>query len=300
MKSYIIIFLMICVNPLQALAQGIQAEYKLYLDNAYSALSEGRVEDAQKSYNVYMKMTGETDKELESLIKLKQSEGEKKSAAASSQTVVIRKTTYMRVKGTEIDHEWVDLGLSVKWATCNIGATNPEDKGDYFAWGENVTKKDYDSDHYKHYNLFAKKKYVTDKGAGLVGNGKVDGKTSLDPEDDAAHVKWGGKWRMPTKAEFEELRTECTWKWTTVNGMYGYEITSNKPGYTNCSIFLPASGYHDGKELSGKNTQGRYWSNTLDTSGSQSDAWFLFFKASDICLTSFFRSSGLTIRPVCQ
>lgn len=128
-------------------------------------------------------------------------------------TVYIHDTVYIESSGSsdntetsgmENGHEWVDLGLSVKWATCNVGAIQPEEFGDYFAWGEVETKAIYNWDTYKYYDDFNLTKYTSN-----------DSKTVLDPEDDAATVNWGGAWRMPTKAEQDELRNNCTWDWTT-------------------------------------------------------------------------------------
>lgn len=117
--------------------------------------------------------------------------------------------------GTINGHEWIDLGLSVKWATCNVGASKPEDYGDYYAWGETTTKSDYDWDTYKWckgtYDTMTK--YCTDSYYGTVDN-----RTTLTSSDDVATVKWGSKWRMPTKEEMKELDEDCTWTWTTQNG----------------------------------------------------------------------------------
>ena len=103
----------------------------------------------------------------------------------------------------ENDHEYVDLGLpsGLKWATCNVGATAPEEYGNYYAWGENTPKDNYDWDTYK---------LTTDGGTTFTKYNGTDGKTTLDPEDDAAAVNWGGKWRMPTDDEWTELRENCT------------------------------------------------------------------------------------------
>ena len=90
-------------------------------------------------------------------------------------------------------------------------------------------------------------------------------KTVLDPEDDAAHVNWGGSWRMPTKAELYELRTNCTWTWTTINGIKGYKVQSNKSGYTDRWIFLPAAGCRSGTFLRSVGSYGLYWSSSLNT-----------------------------------
>ena len=125
--------------------------------------------------------------------------------------------------------EYVDLGLSVKWATFNVGATSPEDYGDYFAWGETEPKEEYSMATYKHY----------DKSTGKYIKYNSDSLTMLEPEDDAAHVNWGGKWRMSTKEEMNELIANCTWTWRQNNGIGGYEVT----GPNGNSIFLPAAGY---------------------------------------------------------
>lgn len=132
-------------------------------------------------------------------------------------------------------HEYVDLGLpsGIKWATCNIGATSPEEYGDYFAWGETTPTTDDSWSSYKYCNgsINTLTKYCTSSSYGTVDN-----KTILEPEDDAAHVNWGGDWRMPTKEEQDELRNNCTWTWTTMNGVNGYRVT----GTNGNSIFFPA------------------------------------------------------------
>lgn len=282
MRRFLLVYIIIALYSFQIIAQ---EDYARYLNSAYSTLNEGKIEDAQRQYNVFKRMTNKNDPVFESLLKEKQEE---------------INTPSKNTSGVENGHKWVDLGLSVKWATCNVGASKPEYAGDYYAWGEVVTKREYNSDNYKHSGLFAIKKYVTDKGKGLVGNGKVDGKSSLDSEDDVAHVKWGGTWRIPTKEELEELRVECTWKWTYNNGVYGCEVTSNKAGFKDCSIFIPASGYKTGKDLRNNNEIGYFWSNTLETDGSQSSAWRLAFDDFDANVTYMFRSRGLPIRPVCK
>ena len=134
-------------------------------------------------------------------------------------------------------HEYVDLGLSVKWATMNVGATSPEEYGYYFAWGETEPKDYYHSSTYKwcngSYNNLTK--YCIDSDFGTVDN-----KTVLDLADDAAHINWGGAWRMPTVEEQQELLNNCTWTWTTQNGVNGYLVTSKKNGN---SFFLACSGF---------------------------------------------------------
>ena len=173
----------------------------------------------------------------------------------------------------------VDLGLSVKWANCNVGANSPEDYGSYFAWGETEPKSTYNWSTYFDSNY---DKYAIDK------------KTLLDPEDDAAHVNWGGDWRMPTKAEQDELRTNCTWTWTTQNGVKGYKVTSKVNGNF---IFLPAAGYRYDSSLNLVGSYGYYWSSSLY--GNYSDyAYFLGFFSSNVDWDYYYRYSGLSVRAV--
>ena len=191
--------------------------------------------------------------------------------------------------------EYVDLGLSVKWATCNVGATKPEESGDYFAWGETEPKSTYNWSTYKWCNgsKTTLTKYNTKSDYGYVDN-----KTELEASDDAASVNWGGAWRMPTQAEQNELRTECTWEWTTQNGVYGYKVTSNKAGYTDKSIFLPGTGYRYDSSLSSGVSDGYYWSSSLDTD-NPGYAYRLFFYSEYVLWNTESRYYGLSVRPVC-
>lgn len=148
----------------------------------------------------------------------------------------------------------VDLGLSVKWACCNVGASSPEEYGGHYAWGETEEKSDYDWNAYKWCKDWNMTKYCTDSSRGTV-----DGKTLLEPSDDVAHVKWGGSWRMPTLDEINELRSNCTWKWTSQNGVNGQLVT----GPNGNSIFLPAAGCRYGTDLDGRGSYGSYWYATL-------------------------------------
>lgn len=151
-------------------------------------------------------------------------------------------------------HEYVDLGLSVLWATCNVGAEQMSDVGSWFAWGETVNKSLGVLANYKYYAKSTETttdsqgaevtnqytgytKYVTKSSKGYKGF--YDGKTVLDIEDDAAHVNWGGNWRTPTCTETSELYDYCTWTKTTINGRAGYKVTSKKDGYTDKYIFIP-------------------------------------------------------------
>ena len=209
--------------------------------------------------------------------------------------------------------EAVDLGLSVKWATCNVGATKPEEYGDYFAWGETEPyyedgyAQEYPQSHWKEgksagYN-WSTYKWCSGSSTTLTKYNTVDNKTTLDPEDDVAHVKWGAIWRMPTIAEQEELINNCTWTWyssgnSEFGGVAGYKVTSNKEGYTDRFIFLPAAGYRNVTDLSDVGSGSNYWSSSLRTD-SPNYAWGIGFNSSSVVAYIINRYYGLSVRPVC-
>ena len=197
--------------------------------------------------------------------------------------------------------EYVDLGLSAKWATYNVGATKPEEYGEYYAWGETESKSDYSWLTYKYrisgdtYDNVKFNKYVSYSSSGIVDN-----KVLLDNVDDVAYVKWGGSWHIPTVVEMVELYDNCTWTWTTQNGINGYLITSKVIGYTDCSIFLPAAGFRNDTLLNDAGGKGKYWSRNLDKS---MDTWpWNYTFCSDYTVLgagSDDRSIGCSVRPVC-
>ncbi|MGM9818983.1 MAG: hypothetical protein ACI30B_08415 [Paludibacteraceae bacterium] len=201
--------------------------------------------------------------------------------------------------GSENGHGYVDLGLpsGTKWATCNVGATKPEEYGNYYAWGETTPKDDYDWSTYKYGSDYDElTKYCTDSDYGK--DGFADYKTVLDPEDDAARANWGGAWRMPTKEECEELLDNCTLKWVYSykgTGVAGLIVTSNINGN---SIFLPAAGYRYGGDLDGAGDCGYYRSSSLYTGGPDV-AWQLVgFYSDDVFGGSNYRFFGHSVRPV--
>ena len=188
----------------------------------------------------------------------------------------------------------VDLGLSVKWATCNVGASKPEEYGDYFAWGETEPKSTYDWSTYKYCNgsALSLTKYNTKSNYGIVDN-----KTTLELSDDAARANWGGSWRMPTAAELTELRLQCIWTWTTQNGVNGYKVTSKSNGN---SIFLPATGYRYVSSHYEAGSGGYYWSSSLDTDYFPYEAYYLGFTSISVGWGGDnTRCCGLSVRPVC-
>ncbi len=199
-------------------------------------------------------------------------------------------------QNTENGHEYVDLGLpsGTKWATCNVGATAPEGYGGYYAWGETTTKDTYSWGTYKWCSkgtYDSQTKYCTNSAYGTV-----DSKRVLDPEDDAAHVNWGGAWRMPTDAEWTELRENCTWTWTTLNGINGYEVKSKKEGNDN-SIFLSAASTYGESSITSVGTSGNYWSNALYTN-APSQAYYVYFDSQGVSRKNSYRLNGRSVRPV--
>ncbi len=189
----------------------------------------------------------------------------------------------------------VDLGLpsGTLWATCNVGASSPEEHGVYYAWGETTTKKTYSWSTYAH----GTSNYDLTKYNIAESRGTVDNKTVLDPEDDAATQNWGGDWRMPTMEEQYELMNNCTWTWTSKNGVNGYKVK----GTNGNSIFLPVTGYRNDSSLSNTGLYGYYWSSSLYTS-TPSYAYELFFDSGNYgkCSSSQKRCDGRIVRPVCS
>jgi len=238
---------------------------------------------------------------------------------ATAQGIVVNKTDGTKVyyKASEVlsvgvygygeepepdpsDHEWVDLGLpsGTLWATCNVGATKPEEYGDYFAWGETVGynggKTSFSWSTYKYCSGSSTTiwKYCTSSSYGTVDN-----KTELEPLDDAATANWGEAWQMPSIDQFRELinSSYTTTEWTTINGVYGRKITSK----SNLKyVFLPAAGYRDEASLSSTGSYGGYWSRSLYTSSSRY-AYYLYFSSGNID-TDYYGSRyfGRSVRPV--
>ena len=224
-------------------------------------------------------------------------------------------------------HEWIDLGLSVKWATCNIGASSPGEPGDYFAWGETEPKSEYSWENYKFwvsgkymkatfnkycsgheqnqeklvqtskfswFNIFSKSNTLQKK-QDQIGN-----KLCLDLSDDAAHANWGSPWRLPTKKELDELVAECIWESALLDKMRCYKVTSNRNG--NC-IFLPLSGLRMDNKIQSLDYVGHCWSSSLKTDETYTAYGINFgysstFESDMVGWSSESRSYGLPVRPV--
>ena len=174
----------------------------------------------------------------------------------------------------------VDLGLSVCWAGWNVDASSPEGYGNYYAWGETTTKSNYTQSSYQYFD-----------GSNYVNIGSNISGTQYD----VARAQWGGSWRMPTKAEFQELKERCTWTWTTYNNVNGYKVT----GPNGNSIFLPAVGCRLSTKLDYRGSQGYYWSGSL-YEGYQSNAYVLSFHSGGRLVDYKWREYGRTVRPVCN
>ncbi len=188
------------------------------------------------------------------------------------------------VSGSSNGHDYVDLGLSVRWATCNVGADSPEEYGDYFAWGETQPKSEYNWRGYK---------WCEGSDNTLTKYCTEDNKTILELSDDAANANWGGSWRMPTKAERDELYAECTWILTNQKGVIGYTVI----GPNGNGIFLPAAGYRDNSDLDDVASCGYYWSSSLDVYYSY-HAYQLYFLSYGVYSDSYNRHRGQSVRPV--
>ena len=199
-------------------------------------------------------------------------------------------TCTVTVKSTS-KYEAVDLSLSVRWATMNIGASAPEDYGDYFAWGETEPKVIYN---WSTYTWCKGSSSTLTKYNTSSSHGTVDSKTVLELEDDAARANWGGDWRMPTMEEMTELIENCTWEWTTQNKVVGYKVT----GPNGHSVFLPAAGYRWNDRRYGTGSSGRYWSSSLDPD-YDSNACRLDFASGSTSWSHDYRYDGLSVRAVC-
>ena len=184
-------------------------------------------------------------------------------------------------------HEYVDLGLpsGLKWATCNVGASTPEEYGDYYAWGEIGTKTSYSESNSSTYG-----KSLTE----LRNAGIIDGSNRLTLSHDAARANWGGTWRMPTYPECKELMNKCTWTWTTQNSVTGYKVT----GPNGRSIFLPAAGWHVGSLFFGLGNGGDYWSSTVINDSHCANG--INSGIGGLYRGSFYRESGRSVRPVSE
>ena len=178
---------------------------------------------------------------------------------------------------------YVDLGRGTKWATCNLGASAPEEYGNYYAWGETSVKSSYSWNNYLWGKQFSLTKYKS-------------GGNSLELADDVANATLGSNWRMPTPAEVNTLVSDCTWSWKTNyngSGKNGYVVT----GTNGKSIFLPAAGYRKESSLNGVGTNGYYWTSRVSFEDN-AHANTIAFTSSGPSLSNYSRYVGLPVRAV--
>ena len=241
---------------------------KIYVDNNYVGLSPITTSLAFGSHTIKAERDG---KAVSKTITVSQYGGDDSV-----------KLSFGEVNG----HEYVDLGLSVKWATCNVGANKPEEFGDYFAWGETTPKSEYDDSNSLTYDI---------KISRLQKRGIIDSNGNLTSSYDVATANWGGIWRMPTKSELEELEDKCAWTWTKQNNVVGYKVT----GPNGNSIFLPAAGYRYGSSLNVAGEYGFFWSSTPYESSSY-HAYNLYFSSGRQYVNWYGRNCGHSVRPVSE
>ena len=187
------------------------------------------------------------------------------------------------------DYQFVDLGLSVKWATCNIGANVPEEYGDFFSWGDVEPKASYTGDSCRTYER------AVYRGGKISPYKRGIDEICTDAEYDAARACWGGSWHMPTKVHMEELVNKCTWEWVEIGEVRGYKVI----GSNGNSIFLPAAGWRYGSSHTNVGVVGQYWCSTPIMAGNK-EAYHLQFGNGEILVKGYNRYCGFSVRPVCE
>lgn len=242
------------------------------------------VNKTQSNKNTQMQQTQvqesqTTQQQTQTTTQQVQTTSQQTTSTASQQTQNSTQSTSQSSKpttGTINGHEYVDLGLSVKWATCNIGANSPSEGGNYYAWGETTIKSSYTEE-----NSVTYKKNMHD----IVCN----------PNYDAARANWGGSWRLPTEAEIYELVNKCSHTWTTMDGHKGYKVT----GPNGNSIFLPVAGYRRGSSSVGYGSRGYYWSSSPNENDT-GDAYYFSFDSGTFNRQLSLRYYGKSVRPVSE
>ncbi len=225
---------------------------------------------------IFFSGCGESVNSNADLDKITASLAEQQCAVANGKTV---ETLDVYDEGLKM----VDLGLSVKWASCNLGATKSEQSGKYYAWGELEIKEDYNAKNSTTYSYSLSE---------LRSMKIIDAKNNLLPSKDAATSVLGNGWRLPTKEEADELVKECQWDWVLKNGAKGYKVT----GPNGKFIFLPVEGYFFGSQLYDVEDSGNYWTSTGYDNGNFSYA--LIFSKRGQNVSSSGRSGGRSIRAV--
>lgn len=270
------------------------------LDEALKHEADGKFSDAADCYERILEMNpndSRAKKHHDEAIKKLSENNSKPKTPAGSKSSAKPKTEGTRstankeiapaptpvIASLEAGHEWVDLGVGTKWAVCNVGADYPTVSGTKYAWGETRPKASVTWDNYalrssgQDINSVVFTKYNTKEHWG-----PVDNRVRLENADDAASRNWGGRWRTPTKEEWETLINKCTWTWTSVNGVSGYQVT----GVNGNSIFLPAVGRN-----------GYYWSASLKAD-QPPFAWSFVMLAGNCYMEDLNRTCQFMLRAV--
>ena len=310
MKKTVVIFI------LSMLAWSVVAQERDYAADARRAFEEGRYADAVKLYDAAYVFDGKDyspeketasqclTKMLEAIAAVNVNQVEDAVAAykfvlsknpkdpMASEYVRMHENENIKIKthndnanGYINGYGYVDLGLpsGLKWATCNVGASNAEDYGGYYAWGETETKTWYDEDN----SVTQGKKLSKLHKVAIINSSNL-----LALSYDTARANWGGSWRIPTKEEWEELLNNCTCTWSILKGIGGYVFV----GLNGNSIFLPAAGFRQWMSLSFAGENGLYWSSTAYEGSSNA---YEFYFSNYGCGVSFnYRYIGSSIRPV--
>lgn len=201
------------------------------------------------------------------------------------------------VSGQLEGHNYVDLGLpsGTLWATCNLGATQPEENGAYYAWGETTPKSEFEWTNYKYGNGEAESRIKMTKYCSHEKKGVVDNIQLLDSTDDAASVSWNGKWRIPTKEEWEELLDGCTWEWVKNYKGSGLDMKKGTSKSNGKTILFPFSGYYNGTAFF--NNSSAFWSSTQKADNGLY-AYFVRMLTHNQNMNNGHRKQGMTIRAV--
>lgn len=202
------------------------------------------------------------------------------------------------VSGQQEGHDFVDLGLpsGTMWATCNVGATDAESYGSYFAWGETSAKAEFEWQNYKHGNGEAESRVKMTKYCSHSRKGEVDNKQVLELADDAAAATWQGKWRTPTKDEWEEMLNGCTWEWVKNFNGKGFDMKKGTSKTNGNTIYFSFSGYYNGKTFIENECE--LWSvNQKPDNGL--DAYYVRMLTHNQNMHNGPRKQGMAIRAVC-
>ncbi len=257
----------------------------MFAENVNTKISntERKINNVENNRRIIQKHEDERIHTINEAKKIRKKSKQKPTTNNENEPTYLNQTRQIEVvepkitKGFINGHEYVDLGLSVKWATCNLGASSPEEYGNYYSWGE-LEIKDY---------------YISDS---CVTYGKKIPDIAGSNQHDAARINWGATWRMPTESEFKELINNCEFNWISISNVYGYKIV----GPNGNSIFIPAAGYRGKDDTYNMSKNGQYWTSTPSKKDYECAQYFFFNDIGSKSTSFNFRSLGMNIRPVSE